>query len=519
MYYYSPFFQETLIKYQNCLERSETMKQKPNILFIMTDQQRYDCVGINGNPIIRTPNIDALALQGANMQNCFVQAPVCVPSRQTIFTGRYPHSHKNRVNYTPLDPNETLLQAYLKQAGYNTAFVGKLHYHPPTRDYALSTGFDKGLIHDAAHTDPHSDYYAWLKNEAPQYTPDYRRCKKNETGNPFIAEIPEQYHETTWCGEQSRAMLKDLSDKDKPFFLFSSYWKPHSPFEVPEPWATFYDQVDIPLPSPEDAATISQLPQPVQTLALRNSQPAYQITRETLQWMYRAYYAAVTQIDYQIGLTLQALEDLHQKENTIVIFISDHGDQLGEHGIIGKNVFYESSIHVPLIIRFPSCIKPGEYPELVEGTDILGTVFEIADIPVPYSNQGNSFSFRITGGKVGQDYQPRKYVFAENIIPEVINWGELDYPYIKGKGVGGIKHPDAKMVRTSQWKYTRYVGHGEELYNIEEDREEHNNLANNAEYKPLLQNMRSALIDWLITADESDQIAQRWLFTNPDTEH
>ena len=114
----------------------------------MTDQMRYDCIGVTGNPIIETPNLDRLASQSRSLSSCYVQAPVCVPSRQTFFAGRYPHSHRNRVNYTPLSTGETLMQRFLEQAGYRTGFVGKLHDYPPPREHALSTGFHEGLIHD-----------------------------------------------------------------------------------------------------------------------------------------------------------------------------------------------------------------------------------------------------------------------------------------------------------------------------------------------------------------------------------
>ena len=121
---------------------------RPNVLFIMSDQLRYDCVGANGNPIVKTPNMDRLAAESANFTHTFVQAPVCVPSRISYFTGRYPHSHKNRVNYTPCDPREVFFYRLLKQAGYRTGSVGKLHFHPPTAEHARSTGFDVVQLDD-----------------------------------------------------------------------------------------------------------------------------------------------------------------------------------------------------------------------------------------------------------------------------------------------------------------------------------------------------------------------------------
>ena len=135
---------------------------------MMADQFRYDCLGANGNKIVRTPNLDRLAAQSANFGNAFVQAPVCVPSRVSYFTGRYPHSHKNRVNYTPCDPREVFLQRMMKDAGYQTGTVGKLHLYPPTAEHARETGWDRVLLHDGVGTtDPYSDYVKWRKANDP----------------------------------------------------------------------------------------------------------------------------------------------------------------------------------------------------------------------------------------------------------------------------------------------------------------------------------------------------------------
>jgi len=485
---------------------------RPNILFIMSDEQRYDCVGANGNPLIRTPNLDALARQSANLSNCFVQAPVCTPSRQTLFTGRYPHCHRNRVNYTAMHSNDKLMQADLRDVGYATGCVGKLHYYPPTRDFALSTGFDRVLLHDGAHTDHHSDYVSWLRTVSPEEADNYRyrQTSPAQGGNPYRARIPDELHETTWCGRQTREMITEFASADKPFFLFSSYWKPHPPFEVPDPWASMYDDVEIPLPDQITLDEIQRYPLPVQKIILRVQPPEYQIHAETRQWMYRSYYGAISQIDREVGLTLQTLAKLGLEDNTIVIFCSDHGDDMLEHGFRGKNLFFESSIRVPMMIRLPNVVRPGVFDDLIETTDLLPTVFDLAGIETPTTSQGRSFASPVTSGSTGGAYSRRKYVFGENIIPEVITCDPLDYPYVRGEGISGIRHPDAKMVRSTKWKYNYYVGQGHELYDLEADVLEKHNLADEPRHAHVVARMRQALLDWLITADEPDQIAPRW---------
>ncbi|MCH7726995.1 MAG: sulfatase-like hydrolase/transferase, partial [Planctomycetes bacterium] len=174
-------------------EPKRNESKRPNILFIMTDQQRWDCLGANGNKRIRTPNLDRLAAEGANFTHMFVQSPVCVPSRVSFFTGRYPHTHRNRVNYTPLSQSEVLMQRRLKEAGYTTASVGKLHYWPPTVLEAERTGFDFVELHDAvSNLDRHSDYARWRKENDPQAAAfRYRAIAKGikPGNNPFRAAI------------------------------------------------------------------------------------------------------------------------------------------------------------------------------------------------------------------------------------------------------------------------------------------------------------------------------------------
>jgi arylsulfatase len=484
---------------------------RPNILFIMTDQLRWDCIGANGNRLIMTPSLDRLAAEGANFTHCFVQAPVCVPSRASFFTGRYPHSHRNRVNYTPLDRREVLMQSRLHEAGYTTASVGKLHYYPPNVTEAKRTGFDFVELHDGVpKLDRFSDYVAWRKGRDPKSNIHYRALANDiaASKNPYRQAIDEKYSETTWVGERTRHYIRRLAAGDRPFFLFSSFFKPHSPFEVPEPFDAMYDDVQIPLPKQMTLDEIMRLPPPLRTLILR-FRPAYDMDRDQLQWIYRSYYGAISHIDREVGSILDALDEAGVAENTIIVFCSDHGDQMLEHGIMGKNCFFEASVRVPFIIRFPRCVKPGPYEELVESVDVLPTLFELAGLPEPYSNQGRSLVGLIS--RNGGEYNPREVVFSENIIPEVITGSRGVFEFIKGEGIRGTRHPDAKMIRTRRWKYIFYPEGFSELYDLESDPKEMTNLAKEAEHQERIYEMKDRLLHWLTTADEPDQIAPRWL--------
>ncbi len=508
---------------ENIQIKKSSLEKPPNILFIMTDQQRYDCIATNGNPLIKTPNLDRLANQSANFSHAYVQSPVCTPSRACFFTGRYAHAHKNRVNYTELDESEILFPKYLQEAGYKTGIVGKSHVYykyPPTREEAARTGFSIVDLHDGVlRCDPYSSYADWRKENDPKKHIYYRDLAKNvpeldyhptEKENPFRSAIDKDYTDTAWTGVRTCHHLRELSKSDQPFFLFSSFWKPHSPYEVPVPYDQMYSDVDIPLPEQVTRDYIDQLPPHLKTLILRdelrNKKPPYDMDREHLQWIYRSYYATVSHIDYEVGQILATVEESGLADNTIVIFTSDHGDQLLQHGLFGKNVFYDESIRVPFMMRFPGHIKAGRYDEFCMSIDLLPTLFEFAGLEEPYNCHGQSLVPLVTNNN--DSYIARDCVFSENVIPEVFL---KTFHFTKGKGVMGVRHPDCKMVRTKKWKYNYYPKGYEELFDLENDPEERINLYADPQHKKVVDEMKSRILDWLLTASETDQIAPKWL--------
>lgn len=484
---------------------------RPNILFLMADQFRFDCLGANGNRLIRTPNLDRLAARSANFRQAFVQSPVCVPSRVSYFTGRYAHSHHNRVNYTPCDPREVFLQRMLHDAGYRTGSVGKLHFYPPTADHARSTGYDRVLLHDGVgSTDPHSDYVTWRRAHDPHAAVPYTALAKDVPPgrNPFRAVIDYEFTPTHWTGEETCRMLREFAAAPQPFYLLSSFFKPHSPFDTNAPYDAMFDAVDIPLPRRVTLEDIQKLPLPVQKLILRGRGREYLTEPARLQWMYRSYYAAVAMVDYEMGRILDELERSGRARDTIILFATDHGAQLLEHGLMDKNVFFESSVHVPFLAAGPG-IAPAVYDHPIEMVDVLPTLLDLCGLPIPDRVQGRSFRSLVAGNAAA--YTAREAVFSENIIPEVITGGQLDMHFEPGQGVAGIRHPDAKMVRTKDWKLNYYAGHGTELYDLRNDPQEERNLAADPAHRSTAADLQHAILDWMITADENDQIAKRWL--------
>lgn len=229
--------------------------------------------------------------------------------------------------------------------------------------------------------------------------------------------------------------------------------------------------------------------------------------RKRLQWIYRSYYAAISQIDKEIGLMMETLEETGEADNTIIAFSSDHGDQLLKHGMVGKNAFFEDSVKVPFFITYPGHVRPGQYAYLIETIDLMPTLLEFAGIPEPKENQGRSLAPLIAD--MGRKYEPKFVVFSENVIPEVING--FDAYFEKGKGIQGIRYPDAKMIRSQFWKYIYYPDGYSELYYLRGDPDETRNLAGHPEHADVEREMKDRLLHWMITADAPDQIAPKWL--------
>ena len=268
-----------------------------------------------------------------------------------------------------------------------------------------------------------------------------------------------------------------------------------------------YNGLEIPLPAPISLEGINKLPLPVQKQILRFT-PQYGMDRKRLEWIYRSYYASASMVDYEIGRILGELDRTGRTRETIVVFTTDYGDQLLEHGLLDKNVFFESAVRAPLLLRFPDRVRPGPRSELIGTIDLLPTLLDLCGLSIPVNVQGHSFAPAVTGA--GR-YTPAEAVYAENIIPEVITGGERDYYFVPGEGIKGIRHADAKMVRTARCKFNYYPGSGAELYDLMNDPGETRNRYAENSRSEIAHEMKQRLLDWLITADENDQVASKWM--------
>lgn len=349
-----------------------------NILLITTDQQRFDTMAACGNQSIRTPHLDWLHDTGITFTRCYSDAPVCVPARATIMTGRHGFSQgltTNHVDHYPVD-SKTSLAGLLTLAGYQSRAVGKMHFHPLRAHH----GFE--------HMELLPDYYRYMAANPHLGRPMDHGLGQNEM-QPGISTVEESASLTRWTVQRSIDFV-ETRDNSRPFFLWTSFAKPHPPFDPCMPYWLMYQNAEVPEPVTGDwSATIEQIPQGfAEPTYILNSVDRF--SPALIADMRRAYYACITQVDYNLGLLFARLRTMGYLEDTWIIFTSDHGEMLGDHHLGAKSVFFEGSAHVPMIIRPPdklsdASIKGTVCDALVCLADVFPTCLSVAGVEPPRS--------------------------------------------------------------------------------------------------------------------------------------
>ena len=358
------------------------MTSQPNFLLITTDQQRFDTIGAAGNPSIWTPHLDWLCHTGIRYSRAYADCPICAPSRATIMTGLKATSH-GQIGNSGLSPMAKFptLPAVLTQNGYQTRAEGKMHFAPTRANY----GFEHMRILP--------DYYREMARKGgPQ--PKQHGIGENELA-PVFSSVPAQDSVTNWTAEKSIDFL-ETRDETRPFFLWTSFSKPHPPFDAPREWWDIYDGIPMPEPIYGDwSADLETMPQgflsPTRSLGGIDRRSAAQIRN-----IRRAYYACISHVDYTLGLLFSRMRELGLLENTWIFFTSDHGEMLGDHHLCAKSMFFEGSAHVPFLVRppanasLPAATAGGEDARLMCLADLMPTILDLANIQSPPSD-GLSF--------------------------------------------------------------------------------------------------------------------------------
>ena len=457
---------------------------RPNILWICTDQQRYDTIGALGNPHVSTPNIDRLVREGTAFERAYCQSPICTPSRVSFMTGMYAsavHVNGNGAAALPAG-HPPLVTRLLASGGYDCGLIGKLHL---TSSYGrIEVRTDDGYRYWEYSHAPRDDwpighgYSDWMRSRGEILG----ELLKDPEG------VPPELHQTTWCAEKTIEFMRQK--RDGPWLASVNIYDPHPFFNPPRAYRDLFDPERMPGPlfRPSDLAQQEELaaidfqsrgrppeeldiedpvlPKPPGMKEWPRGSVAGQRDAQTLQ---AAYYAMIRQIDDQLGRMLDVLEETGQRESTLVIFTSDHGEMLGDHGLVQKGCrFYEGLVRVPLIFSWPGHLQENIRSDaLVELTDKAPTLLELAGMSVPERMQGKSLLPILQG-----DADPgrhREFVRCEY-------YDALEEP----------DHSFATMYRDQRYKLVLYHGHGlGELYDLEEDPEEFENMWNEAEAQPL----------------------------------
>lgn len=382
-----------------------------NILWICTDQQRFDTLGCTGSEWVHTPNLDRLASEGVLFENAYAQSPVCAPSRGSFLTGRYPRTCGPRQNGQDIDAKERLLPRILADNGYYCGLAGKLHLsacHDNT-GRLMEPRIDDGyhFFQWSHHPQPHhgtnwpaNAYNQFLMQNGRDYlTPDRGDCPYVQTG------VEEEWHQTAWCVNEAIHFMESARIFGKEWMFSLNCFDPHHPFDPPAEYLERYlNRLDeIPLPNYEEGELNNK---PV--FQQKDHEGAYdtkdyyayeKMSEKDHRLIRAAYWAMVDLIDHQVGRLLDYLEETGQRKDTLILFHSDHGENLGDHGMYLKGpYFYENNVHVPLIISWPGKIPEGRRSRaLVELTDLAPTLCEAAGI-APYEGfQGKSFWKLLTG--------------------------------------------------------------------------------------------------------------------------
>ncbi|MGH9338145.1 MAG: sulfatase family protein [Acidobacteriota bacterium] len=442
-----------------------------NVLVVMGDDHAAYVLGAYGNEIVRTPNLDRLAAEGVRFRRAYANSPVCTPSRQSLITGRLPHATGVTLLRTPLSSDQVTIADHLKQLGFETGAIGKMHFN------SGSSGDDH---HGFDYRTDRADYRRRLQERPPRKSSQGIRVKP--PWKPFrdpariwlnADSLPvgvyDRDSEGTYYASRAIEFLKE--NRDRRFCLWLSFYEPHSPFDFPIEYAGRYRPEEMPLPraGEEDERWIPAV--------FRD------LTDEDKRGIIASYYSSVEYLDKNVGLVLEELDRLGLADSTLVVYAGDHGYLLGHHGRFEKHMMWEEAVRAPLILRNKPRLGPAKSTEaMVEFIDLVPTVLELLGTPPLASAQGRSLVPLLDG----QTTRHREFVFSE-FLPDnkamvrgeewkyIFSSGkhDLEMGYATGKGAPGLTH---------------------RLYNVRRDTGETCNLADEPAYQDVLRELQQAML-------------------------
>jgi arylsulfatase A-like enzyme len=504
--------------------------QRPlrKILFIMADQLRWDHVGAYGQSPVPTPHLDALAARGLRFDRAYVQGPVCGPSRMSYYTGRYVASHGARWNRVPLSLAQLTLGDYLKAAGIPATLAGKTHVLPDSRmldRLGIEIESERGaLLREGGFTpierfdghsppDERSGYGAFLRangidsadpwgEHAISVVADDGRVLSGWSMRNvhWPARIPEPLSETAYLSDRAIDYIRGHADA--PWCLHLSYVKPHWPYVAPAPYhAMFRDAPQRPIVKHPDERINGH---PVFRAFMDHEESRNFAQDAITRHVKPAYMGLIAQLDHHLGRVLAALEESGQREDTLIVFCADHGDLLGDHWLGEKELFFEAAVRTPLIVVDPRATADATRGQasdaLVEAIDVLPTMLEAIGVDlgeVDHLLEGRSLQPLLTGNVPSW----RDSAFSE-----------ADYSFRPARWALGRRPGECRgtMVRTARWKYVHWQGLPGQLFDLQEDPDELQDLG--GRHPTLEREMRDRLLDWSLARKT------RTTLTDPEVE-
>jgi len=450
----------------NAQQTNINITQKPNIILILTDDQRWDALGFAGNPIIRTPTMDQLAASGVYFKNAFVTTPICAASRASILTGTYERTHEFTFRTPPL-ADEFVQMSYpaqLKKAGYKTGYIGKFGVKTDSIDFFAPR----------SERDESKELFDFFERYGEGF---WARTFIRLIADPVDGEYRNFAHITNIIGQRSRDFIDKY--KDEPFCLTMSFHAPHAEdvdprqYIWPDEVGHLYRDVEIPKAEMSDPEWFGAQPEWVRE-GLNRIRWHWRFTPDKYQTMVKGYYRMTSGVDKEIGRLRQHLKKLNLDKNTIIMLIGDNGYFLGERGFAGKWLMYEPSLRVPLIVYDPRQeAKKKVRHEMALNIDISPTILDYAGIAIPAKVQGKSLKRLIEN-----EYE----IWRDHFICEHLMYGKKTIPKSEG-------------IRTDQYKFFRYIDHPEhqEFYDLNVDPHERTNLIRSNKHQIIIKELKDKL--------------------------
>ena len=506
------------------------MAEARNILFIMCDQLRWDYLSCNGHPHLQTPNIDRLAAEGVNFTNSFVQSPFCGPSRMSFLTGRYVSSHGATWNGVPLSVGQLNIGDYLRPAGLRCAIVGKTHMagdrdglarlgvdpESPAGVFSLQCGLDPverddGLWPDEI-ADPNLAYNRYLREKGYDGDNPWQSWANSAEGpngeilsgwflgnNHLPARVRAEDSETAYMTNRAIEFMREQGEA--PFLLHLSYIKPHWPYIAPAPYHAMYGDNEL-LP-PVRSAVERTRGNPVVRGHMETPEGRNFSQESVRRNVLPAYMGLIRQIDDELGRLFGWMRESGRMDDTLIVFTSDHGDFLGDHWLGEKEMLYDCSVRIPMLIR-----DPGVRANPTRGTTNTGLVESIDLIPTFLDTLG---AWEDLGHRLeGESLTPILHGVRRSTVRDTA-FSEIDYSFREPRELLGLAPSDCRgyMARTHDWKYILWEGFAPQLFDLRNDPDELSDLGTDPAYAELRDGLHERLFRWLRTRSRRVTMSER----------